>query len=170
MQSQPDLTSPSASFNGAGMFLSRKCAWPRRQRQRCCASMGPGCFYPGNRDLGRPLLTPWHASMGPGCFYPGNEGGTGKGAVAAPLQWGRDVSIPEIRLIEIGAHRPGALQWGRDVSIPEITGVGLARSSMDRFNGAGMFLSRKCKASIALRMSCSASMGPGCFYPGNRFF
>ena len=58
--------------------------------------------------------------MGPGCFYPGNSA-SGM-IVIAPftLQWGRDVSIPEM----VAVRRVGvlvlSLQWGRDVSIPEM--------------------------------------------------
>ena len=37
------------------------------------ASMGPGCFYPGNRLNGSPHRGYIPASMGPGCFYPGNS-------------------------------------------------------------------------------------------------
>src|ERR1017187_8793201 len=63
---------------------------------------------------------------------------------APRLQWGRDVSIPEIPRITAAVERIGWLQWGRDVSIPEII-PGSARP----------------------RGSARASMGPGCFYPGN---
>src|ERR1035437_4118169 len=83
------------------------------------ASMGPGCFYPGN-GLG-PMRQDGaqHASMGPGCFYPGN-------------------------LDEAAVLRSfGRLQWGRDVSIPEMWQEFQARISTACFNGAGMFLSRK---------------------------
>ena len=59
--------------------------------------MGPGCFYPGNRARGIQLEPPEIASMGPGCFYPGNDGPGPGGLGAEGLQWGRDVSIPEIR-------------------------------------------------------------------------
>ena len=106
--------------------------------------------------------------MGPGCFYPGNLLATVTVAVAlALLQWGRDVSIPEIPRVTASNVPPNLLQWGRDVSIPEICvlwgmdtaviglqwgrdvsipemcvcGQGMGRSV--GFNGAGMFLSRK---------------------------
>ena len=36
------------------------------------------------------------ASMGPGCFYPGNKLDCPSPASGMALQWGRDVSIPEI--------------------------------------------------------------------------
>src|ERR1017187_6377513 len=108
------------------------------------ASMGPGCFYPGNR-AGECRAHGGHgASMGPGCFYPGNPSVNPEPVRLPELQWGRDVSIPEIRppaarpaITSMASMGPGcfypgnsataaatygmwALQWGRDVSIPEI--------------------------------------------------
>src|ERR1039458_2291777 len=149
------------------MFLSRKFRKMIRAEFAAMASMGPGCFYPGNISC---VVVPYTT--------PG-------------LQWGRDVSIPEIKsktrypdpmecfngagmflsrksawMTETTTALP-ELQWGRDVSIPEM-GQGERRADGPRcFNGAGMFLSRKyrptgCKARVSL-----ASMGPGCFYPGN---
>ena len=106
-------------FNGAGMFLSRKFARLRNPSGHTAASMGPGCFYPGNSILTHGPETALVASMGPGCFYPGNPSLCG--------------SIPVIH----------ALQWGRDVSIPEISAAATGNAKADGFNGAGMFLSRK---------------------------
>ena len=83
------------------------------------ASMGPGCFYPGNavtKSMNELFL---EASMGPGCFYPGNGGGVGD------------------------RRRGRGLQWGRDVSIPEMCPCFCASELLYGFNGAGMFLSRK---------------------------
>src|ERR1035441_5438 len=82
--------------------------------------------------------------MGPGCFYPGNN-----------LQ----PDETEAALI--------SLQWGRDVSIPEMHAGLPLRWSIRCFNGAGMFLSRKCVGITAHMGAIAASMGPGCFYPGN---
>ena len=86
--------------------------------------------------------------MGPGCFHPRNKVTGFKKALLAWLQWGRDVSIPEIPQVppsegSIGVasmgpgcfhprnastardrRRPKKLQWGRDVSIPEIRSQG----------------------------------------------
>ena len=108
-------------FNGAGMFLSRKSRWGGDVPiVRTPASMGPGCFYPGNSGHHFAIAVPVRASMGPGCFYPGN---------------------PPPR------PRP-----------PEPT---------SSFNGAGMFLSRKFRGRVPRAASVPASMGPGCFYPGN---
>src|ERR1039458_6731031 len=181
------------------------------------ASMGPGCFYPGNNQSVRTNAGGPTASMGPGCFYPGNRralaarserarGFNGAGmflsrkydesidpeTVDEALQWGRDVSIPEMAVAVnlpiqfIGASMgPGCfypgnkdslrkppeterLQWGRDVSIPEISRPRRRRSRSTCFNGAGMFLSRKCCCLVRCRFVAVASMGPGCFYPGNQ--
>ena len=62
--------------------------------------------------------------MGPGCFYPGNF----------------PSNVPMIFFIK--------LQWGRDVSIPEISSPDQPSFCLQRFNGAGMFLSRKFMATI----------------------
>ena len=82
--------------------------------------------------------------MGPGCFHPRNPPSAQRKACWGWLQWGRDVSIPEIpamttgRRVVAGFNGAGMfpsqkcvlagligdpqspLQWGRDVSIPEI--------------------------------------------------
>src|ERR1035441_9310538 len=63
------------------------------------------------------------------------------------LQWGRDVSIPEITAATPIAPYFRTLQWGRDVSIPEITVCFCPFVFLFGFNGAGMFLSRKWRRS-----------------------
>src|ERR1035441_7506386 len=83
------------------------------------------------------------ASMGPGCFYPGNQAKMTKRQAERELQWGRDVSIPEIWQCRTGRYTPC------------------------RFNGTGMFLSRKSGQNDEKAGRARASMGPGCFYPGN---
>ena len=107
-------------FNGAGMFLSRKLSGSISSTAIATnASMGPGCFYPGN-TIPQPLLY-----------------------IRVWLQWGRDVSIPEIRA---SPHFLGIP--------PCFNGAGMFLSRKSRepqmqdastrcFNGAGMFLSRK---------------------------
>src|ERR1039458_9082252 len=110
-----------AGFNGAGMFLSRKCQRTHHRRRGRGASMGPGCFYPGNDSMD--LLAPSVSTSfnGAGMFL------SRKCPIATP------VNVQLVRL-----------QWGRDVSIPE----------MPEF--------------VVLRVfELLASMGPGCFYPGN---
>ena len=70
----------------------------------------------------------------PGLFYP---------EIYVPLQWGRDVSIPEIQL-QAGLERGHLeLQWGRDVSIPEMARRPGRPVQQAGFNGAGMFPSQK---------------------------
>ena len=59
------------------------------------------------------------------------------------LQWGRDVSIPEILPARRNVDPTIPLQWGRDVSIPEITHIKRYELQSLRFNGAGMFPSQK---------------------------
>ena len=82
--------------------------------------------------------------MGPGCFHPRNLGLVVKLVFSAGLQWGRDVSIPEIDLQSRNLCKFMVLQWGRDVSIPK------------------MFL-----RVLGEQDHCKASMGPGCFHPRN---
>ena len=92
----PESVTTLPGFNGAGMFPSQK-YWQRQERVRIdAASMGPGCFHPRN--------------IPPGSGSP----------VTTALQWGRDVSIPEIMQFAGGSNTRLSLQWGRDVSIPEI--------------------------------------------------
>ena len=84
-------------FNGAGMFPSQK-------------SLTGGFVY-------EPLSA---ASMGPGCFHPRNDKLAEAIAAGDELQWGRDVSIPEMAEAILVAMASQLLQWGRDVSIPEM--------------------------------------------------
>src|ERR1035437_633614 len=69
-------------------------AYVRRGKR---ASLGPGCFHPRNLGVS---LTDTHnspASMGPGFFHPRNPDiPCIRGDIVTVLQWGRDVSIPEI--------------------------------------------------------------------------
>ena len=58
--------------------------------------------------------------MGPGCFYPGNNVPMTPAYQITALQWGRDVSIPEMSDYRYRLLKEEPLQWGRDVSIPEI--------------------------------------------------
>src|ERR1035437_5179097 len=97
---RPATSTPMSrsSFNGAGMFPSQKYA----------AAIFPGVI----RDV---------ASMGPGCFDPRNLATLVASADSdIKLQWGRDVSTPEMPASLQGDPGALSLQWGRDVSIPEI--------------------------------------------------
>ena len=82
--------------------------------------MGPGCFHPRNSDAKSTPQRRAAASMGPGCFHPRNEGRQMVAVDLQWLQWGRDVSIPEILESFIPLSINSELQWGRDVSIPEM--------------------------------------------------
>ena len=132
-------------FNGAGMFLSRKSqpAW-QSPRQPGTASMGPGCFYPGNRDHADTDARNQGASMGPGCFYPGNR-------FPRLCTWS-----PSFCFNGAGMFLSRKFGYLRD-----------AACHISGFNGAGMFLSRKCQSFPQCMQEQPASMGPGCFYPGN---
>ena len=88
-------------FNGAGMFLSRKFAFPPTKLAASLGFNGAGMF------LSRK------------CHGQNNGRGSGAG-----LQWGRDVSIPEMAWKPLSYEETVKLQWGRDVSIPEIATSG----------------------------------------------
>ena len=106
--------------------------------------MGPGCFHPRNEDGSARSGVPEAASMGPGCFHPRNETPTGQLGDAAPLQWGRDVSIPEM----LRPRCVAALQ---------------SKASM----GPGCFHPRNGGCVMWGVQQMRASMGPGCFHPRN---
>jgi hypothetical protein len=82
--------------------------------------------------------------MGPGCFHPRNAALASYTRWSPVLQWGRDVSIPEM-FGPAAEYKPlDLLQWGRDVSIPEMSiWPVVPLVGMPRFNGAGMFPSQK---------------------------
>src|ERR1035438_6519397 len=130
--------------------------------------------------------------MGPGCFHPRNGAEWALLHVARPLQWGRDVSIPEIFELEVVVCNILMLQWGRDVSIPEITAATTRLFAWDWLQWGRdvsipeMALSVMCRVLNAELqwgrdvsipeigsldfwscMSSPASMGPGCFHPRN---
>src|ERR1039457_1326698 len=101
-------------------------------------------MFPSQKFEGQEIeVTPPRASMEPGCFDPRNTELANVSLAQAQLQWGRDVSIPEIR----GTRRA---QW--------VCGC---------FNGAGMFPSQKSSQYRSYPRQLYASMGPGCFHPRN---
>src|ERR1017187_7787050 len=110
---------PDGASMGPGCFHPRNEAVEMRSAPTYPASMGPGCFHPRNVAMlfREEVYSP--ASMGPGCFHPRNSASAVDKVAASLLQWGRDVSIPEITLQRRRWHQPGG------------------------FNGAGMFPSQK---------------------------
>src|ERR1017187_1220243 len=94
----------------------------RQRRSGCPASMGPGCFYPGNLQLLERSRQLRHVALQWGRDVSIPEMGRSLWMKARQewLQWGRDVSIPEILVLARALAGPTGLQWGRDVSIPEI--------------------------------------------------
>ena len=150
--------------------------------------MGPGCFHPRNgfrfhRSVSRP------ASFNGAGMFPSQKSASWWCSRRLPsrLQWGRDVSIPEItrqpgnRGLRAGAsmgpgcfhprnpstittlHPTSALQWGRDVSIPEIVLAAVPRGTFCRFNGAGMFPSQKSTCAGRLQLRDMRFNGAGMF-------
>ena len=168
MSSSPRTHRSAHRFNGAGMFPSQKCAYQgAAQTVTEDASMGPGCFHPRNQATARRGDPRNAASMGPGCFHPRNKLTPGAALQAMRLQWGRDVSIPEMQ------HSRG--KW---LSATGFNGAGMFPSQKFSygippyrgsigFNGAGMFPSQKCPPQHADLDGGAASMGPGCFHPRN---
>src|ERR1017187_9839272 len=153
---------------GPGCFYPGNNPGPANGHRVSDASMGPGCFYPGNLvDQDRVGVAPV-ASMGPGCFYPGNSPHELCAPLLGKLQWGRDVSIPEMRYRKWGGHQDTGLQWGRDVSIPEMDRLlrwALLRGLLQW--GRDVSIPEICQVGVVLGFGQRASMGPGCFYPGN---
>src|ERR1017187_4958828 len=85
----------------------------------------------------------------------------------AILQWGRDVSIPEIKILPLLSRNCVSLQWGRDVSIPEMGHTGVASSKRHSSMGPGCFHPRNKDSTATIAELRLASMGPGCFHPRN---
>ena len=101
--------------------------------------------------------------MGPGCFHPRNEPDEVAIKDYSELQWGRDVSIPEmLQAVEVALQQI-RLQWGRDVSIPEIGRRRTGRPLESSFNGAGMFPSQKSGLPSGQTIPCCCFNGAGMF-------
>ncbi len=183
----------SIRFNGAGVFRPRKlptrgCA--RRGHWRLqwgrglstpeigrnhggrdadeTASMGPGSFDPGNKQVKITDSRIPRSFNGAGVFRPRKCWRATTAMFSnCLLQWGRGLSTPEIRIPESDGNMPIVLQWGRGLSTPEICvtptcscrswllqwGRGLSTPEMSFprlrchiltcFNGAGVFRPRK---------------------------
>src|ERR1035437_668224 len=130
-------------FNGAGMFPSQKYALRDRHAVFQQASMGPGCFHPRNNVFAVTSLKAIPLQWGRDVSIPEMRMERLGRKLHTRLQWGRDVSIPESTQVIALVSRGLMLQWGRDVSIPEIRLVQRAGLAISRFNGAGMFPSQK---------------------------
>src|ERR1035437_311645 len=83
-------------FNGAGMFPSQKCPTVSQPTQNQRRFNGAGMFPSQKWDRRCPKCPAHVASMGPGCFHPRNGMVAGTPWQGTGLQWGRDVSIPEM--------------------------------------------------------------------------
>ena len=156
-------------FNGAGMFPSQKYNAPRVRRLIRVASMGPGCFHPRNIVEDEAAIMGLVASMGPGCFHPRNVAERNT-AFAQYARFNGAGMFPSQKYIGDwhSITQVVVLQWGRDVSIPEMPPPPLNCMQKPRFNGAGMFPSQKWRDAAGVRGHPIASMGPGCFHPRNR--
>ena len=132
--------------------------------------------------------------MGPGCFHPRNEEILTAAETTIQLQWGRDVSIPEIPGLGSVTNAFAPASMGPGCFHPRNPDERIRSGTfLLRFNGAGMFPSQKCAGDDAAQVYCAvlqwgrdvsipemvpghtawsggaeASMGPGCFHPRNR--
>src|SRR5579875_1399318 len=156
--------------------------------------MGPRSLDRGNVSVEPNVPRRSHTSMGPRSLDRGNAGfGRAGGTLISRLQWGRDLSIAEMkRSWQFVHYTDASLQWGRDLSIAEIVNQGngsvpnwsasMGPRSLDRGNcwdRSGQFRLRKASMgprsldrgnSVApelLRESRVASMGPRSLDRGN---
>src|ERR1035438_5125200 len=126
--------------------------------------MGPGCFHPRNPAVFHNIHGSRVASMGPGCFHPRNMAPGSFRGEFTQLQWGRDVSIPEMTLTPAPGYQVDPLQWGRDVSIPEMGARLICLALFPQgFNGAGMFPSQKCEHEVVCGPEGTCFNGAGMF-------
>ena len=107
--------------------------------------------------------------MGPGCFHPRNRMSPSDPTQFVVLQWGRDVSIPEM---------PRCSTWWSTQH--SFNGAGMFPSqkwsvgppgtvTLTGFNGAGMFPSQKFGASLPRFQFCRRFNGAGMF-PSQKFY
>ena len=146
------------------MFLSRKSRSPQRPRPRInVLQWGRDVSIPEMLYNRVGHSHDHQASMGPGCFYPGNAGRGVETVLRAELQWGRNVSIPEMRWFRRWGRWSFRLQWGRNVSIPEMRRHKWRPCPKLGFNGAGMFPSRKFPLRGSRRPTSPRFNGAGMF-------
>src|ERR1039457_3863081 len=130
--------------------------------------------------------------MGPGCFHPRNECSRDCNCCGEKLQWGRDVSIPEMSRHMLSLSSPSRLQWGRDVSIPEMRVPRKPAAPLRSLQwGRDDSIPEMCRLNLVARGGsllqwgrdvsipemplpegvtkriARTSMGPGCFHPRN---
>ena len=129
--------------------------------------MGPGCFHPRNMKTSTIPRAKRALQWGRDVSIPEIARKPSVHISRGWLQWGRDVSIPEMPMAWSTVDTHIQLQWGRDVSIPEMPSHPHLGRPLPSFNGAGMFPSQKSPLVFRLTPANRASMGPGCFHPRN---
>ena len=167
-QSEKAWRSHRRASMGPGCFHPRNSDVQAMMRSILLASMGPGCFHPRNLLALRHPVLRLRASMGPGCFHPRNPAHERRVGTTRRASMGPGCFHPRNLLDSAGQLGDFGLQWGRDVSIPEI-GSGWCRERGDGHAsmGPGCFHPRNDYVDVVGANFHPASMGPGCFHPRN---
>ena len=108
-------------FNGAATFQPRKAAGGRRRRRDDRASMGPRPFSRGKHGE-RPTSVQRADGFNGAATFQSRKGQLRCRAWTGRqhwLQWGRDLSVAESRLVSTWLIAVSRLQWGRDLSVAE---------------------------------------------------
>src|ERR1017187_8611692 len=108
--------------------------------------------------------------MGPGCFHPRNYLDPTKVTAAMVLQWGRDVSIPEMTRMGRIPRGPTIASMGPGCFHPRNGASRTGEDTPGRASmGPGCFHPRNRFTFAYMSLTILASMGPGCFHPRNVF-
>ena len=150
------------------MFPSQKSDVALGSDAVCGASMGPGCFHPRNAKVQYLVVNAAQLQWGRDVSIPEMECWASGHGDTHRLQWGRDVSIPEIWMPYSPSPLAAWLQWGRDVSIPEMKSFAVTcRLNALLQWGRDVSIPEITPCRAAPRAKPDASMGPGCFHPRN---
>ena len=106
--------------------------------------------------------------MGPGANAPGNTAVTGNGTTFTPLQWGRELTLPEIDFYGVHQDTKRSLQWGRELTLPEIRTLPATLAAQNLLQwGRELTLPEMTPTGSTSEVVPPASMGPGANAPGN---
>ena len=106
--------------------------------------------------------------MGPGANAPGNNDARPADVAEARLQWGRELTLPEISPAEILKGKAFVLQWGRELTLPEIRTLPATLAAQNLLQwGRELTLPEMTPTGSTSEVVPPASMGPGANAPGN---